>query len=152
MRKREKQEGIKDLKIKEGSFVRYILPRTNEKAKKRFQYSWECFKISSVKGNIYTLMAKDGTVLNLPRFKLLLMNKDGKKPKNIKWANTIPDRWNGEISKIISFNKRTNKYKVLFKVPGKEDYIDEIPSTYLRGNYPQKISDIEKEFTKNQET
>ena len=152
LKKRDKQQGIKDLNIKEGSFVRYILPRSNGMYKKRFQYSWECYKVSSVKGNMYTLMAKDGTVLNLPRFKLMLCAKDGSKPNNIKWADTIPDRWNGEISKIISFNKRTNKYKVLFKVPGEDDYIDEIPATYLRGNYPQMLTDIEKEFMQQQQT
>ena len=152
LKKRDKQQGIKDLNIKEGSFVRYILPRSNGMHKKRFQYSWECYKVSSVKGNMYTLMAKDGTVLNLPRFKLMLCAKDGSKPNNIKWADTIPDRWNGEISKIISFNKRTNKYKVLFKVPGEDDYIDEIPATYLRGNYPQMLTDIEKEFMQQQQT
>ena len=146
LNKREKQQGIKDLNIKRGSFVRYILPRSNGMYKKRFQYSWECYKVESVKGNMYTLIARDGTVMNLPRFKLILCSKDGSKPNNIKWADTIPNRWNGEISKIISFNERTNKYKVAFKVPGEEDYIDEIPATYLRGNYPQLMTDIEKEF------
>ena len=90
-------------------------------------------------------------MLNVPRFKLILCAKDGSKPSNIKWADTIPNRWNGEISKIISFNQRTNKYKVAFKVPGEEDFIDEITATYLRGNYPQQMADIEKEFLQQQQ-
>ena len=151
LKKRDKQEGIKDLRIKEGSYVRYILPRSNGMFKKRFQYSWECYKVEAVSGNMYTLMARDGTVMNLPRFKLILCAKDGSKPSNIKWADTIPNRWNGEVKNIISFNPRTNKYKVAFKVPGEEDYIDEIPATYLRGNYPQQLSDIEKEFMQQQQ-
>ena len=151
LKKRDKQQGIKDLYIKEGSFVRYMLPRSNGMFKKRFQYSWECYKVESVQGSMYTIMAKDGTVMNLPRFKLILCAKDGTKPSNIKWADTIPNRWNGEISKILSFNPRTNKYKVAFKVPGEEDYIDEIPATYLRGNYPQQITELEREFMNRQQ-
>ena len=150
LKKRDKQQGIKDLIIKEGSFVRYLLPRANVMEKKRFRYSWECYKVESRAGNMYTIIAKDGTVLNVPRFKLILCSKDGTKPKNIKWADTIPNRWNGEISKIISFNPRTNKYKVAFKVPGEEDYIDEIPATYLRGNYPQQMTELEREFMNRQ--
>ena len=146
LKKRDKQQGIKDLVIKEGSFVRYILPRSNGMTKKRFQYSWECYKVESVQGNMYTLIARDGTVLNVPRYKLILCAKDGSKPNNIKWAETVPNRWNGIISKIISYNPRTNKYKVAFTTPGEEDYIDEIPATYLRGNFPQELADIEKDF------
>ena len=146
LNKRDKQRGIKDLIIKDGSYVRYILPRNNGMTKKRFWYSWECYKVASRNGNMYTLMAKDGTVINVPRFKLILCAKDGSKPNNIKFADTIPGRWNGEVSKILSYNKRTNKYKVLFTVPGEADYEDEIPASYLRGNYPQYMSDIEKEF------
>ena len=146
LKKRDKQRGIKDLVIKDGSYVRYILPPSNGMTKKRFWYSWECYKVASRNGNIYSLMARDGTVINVPRFKLILCSKDGSKPSNIKWADTIPNRWNGEVSKILSYNQRTNKYKVLFTIPGEEDYEDEIPASYLRGNYPQRMSEIEKEF------
>ena len=91
-------------------------------------------------------MARDGTVINVPRFKLILCAKDGSKPNNIKFADTIPGRWNGEVSKILSYNKRSNKYKDLFTIPGENDYEDEIPASYLRGNYPQRMSEIEKEY------
>ena len=146
LKKRDKQHGIKDLIIKDGSYVRYILPNSNGLKKKRFHYSWECYKVSSRNGNIYTLMARDGTVINVPRFKLILCAKDGSKPNNIKFADTIPGRWNGEVSKILSYNKRSNKYKVLFTIPGENYYVDEIPVSYLRGNYPQRMSEIEKEY------
>ena len=146
--KREKQEkNIKNLHLKVGMFVRYILPKANGK-RKRFQISRECYKIESVKGNIYTLIAKDGTVSNFPRFKLMLCKKDGSKPDNIKFAETFPNKWNGVISKILSYNPDTQKYRVTFKVPDSEDYIDEIPASYLRGNFPQELSKMELDFIK----
>ena len=150
LEKREKQEEIKDLHLTEGSFVRYIIPRSNGLTKKRYQYSHECYKIESVRGNMYTLIARDGTVMNLPRFKIMLCQKDGKKPSNIKWADTIPGTWNGEVKEILSFNERTRKYKVVFSVPGKEDYVDEIPETYLRGNFPQQLTELEQHFFEQQ--
>ena len=119
-------------------------------SKKRYQYSHECYKIESVRGNMYTLIARDGTVMNLPRFKIMLCQKDGKKPSNIKWADTIPGTWNGEVKEILSFNERTRKYKVVFSVPGKEDYIDEIPVSYLRGNFPQQLTELEQHFFEQQ--
>ena len=148
--KREKQEEIKDLHLTEGSFVRYIIPKSNGMNKKRYQYSHECYKIESVRGNMYTLIARDGTVMNLPRFKIMLCQKDGQKPSNIKWADTIPGVWNGEVKEILSFNERTRKYKVVFTVPGKDDYIDEVPESYLRGNYPQQLTEMEQHFFEQQ--
>jgi len=73
---REKQEQIKDFHLKVGSFVRYIIPRTDGKKKKRYQYSHECYKIDEVKGNMYTLMAKDVTVMTSPRYRIILCKKD----------------------------------------------------------------------------
>ena len=148
--KREKQEEIKDLHLTEGSFVRYIIPKSNGMSKKRYQYSHECYKIESVRGNMYTLIARDGTVMNLPRFKIMLCQKDGQKPANIKWADTIPGVWNGEVKEILSFNERTRKYKVVFTVPGKDDYIDEVPESYLRGNFPQQLTEMEQHFFEQQ--
>ena len=144
-KKEEQEENIKDLHLKEGMFVRYILPRANGR-RKRYQISRECYRIESVRGNMYTLIAKDGTTKDYPRFKLIPCSKDGSKPVNIKWADTFPDKWNGVITEIRSYNPRTQKYTVVFKVPDQPDYIDEIPATYLRGNYPQQLSEMEKHF------
>ena len=41
-----------------------------------------------------------------------------------------------------------NLYTVLFQVPDKKPYKDTIPASNLRGNTPQIISDIEKEYFK----
>ena len=144
--KKERQEGIKNFRLQNGWFVRYLLPRSKGMTKKRFQYSWECYQISSHRGNMYTLMAQDGTVMNLPRYRLLLCNQDGTKPKNIKWAETIPSKNNGEITKIVSYDQKTNKYIVQFTTTNGEEKYDEIPASYLRGNFPQDLSEMEREF------
>ena len=149
LEKKDKQENIKDLHLHEGSFVRYIMPRANGK-KKRFQFSRECYKIESVNGNMYTLIAQDGTVRDFPRFKIILCKKDGSRPSNCKWGQTFPGKWNGVIKEIRSYNPQTRKYKVIFHVPGKEDYEDEIPETYMRGNFPQQTSELEKDFIEQQ--
>ncbi len=144
LKQKHKQEDIRDFNLSEGSFVRYVLPKNDLKMKKRYQLSRECYKIQAVKGNMYTLIAKDGTVMNLPRYRLTLCLKDGSKPNNCKWADTIPGKWNGFIKRIISYNSKTKKYKVAFEVPDKDDYIDEIPATYLKGNYPQLVNQFEQ--------
>lgn len=143
--KKDKQEKIKDFHLQKGAFVRYIIPRANGR-RKRFQISRECYKIEEIKGNMYTLIARDGTVKNLPRFKIMLCSKDGTKPSNIKWADTIPGAWNGVVKEIKSFDEKTRKYTVTFSVPGQPDYEDEVPETYLRGNFPQQLSEMEKAY------
>ena len=144
-KKENQEENIKDLHLKPGTFVRYILPRANGK-RKRYQISRECYKIYSVKGNMYSLIARDGTVMNLPRFKLMSV----KDLSNCKWAETIPSKWNGIITSILSYNPKTRKARVCFHVPGKPDYIDEIPISYLKGNFPNSLSRSELEFIKKQ--
>ena len=151
--RRLNQERISNFQLKPGAFVRYLLP-TVKNHKKRFTTSFEAYKIDSRSGNLYNIIAQDGTTITLPRFRLILAHKSGKLPDNIKWAETIPDRWNGTIEKIISFNPKTNKYRVQFTTPNNESkpYIDEIPAVNLRGKYPQFISEIEKQFHKSRST
>jgi len=144
--KRENQKKIKDFELKDGSFVRYIVPKDTKK--KRYQLSKECYKIDGKTGLMYNLMAQDGTTIIKPRYQLFLCRKDGSKPDNIKFASTIPGKNNGVIKKILSYDKNKNKYKVLFEVPGKDDYVDEIPQSFLRGTHPQRVSELEREFRK----
>lgn len=139
--KREQQTRIPDMVLHKGDYVRYILPRANG-TKKRFQYSWERYKVVEVNGNMYTIAAKDGTVKNLPRWKLM----KAKNVDSIKWANTIPGKWNGVVKEILDYDNKQQKYHVLFSVPDGEDYEDYVPASYLRGNFPQLVSDMEKDF------
>lgn len=141
--KADKQKRIKNLYLPVGSYVRYILPRHDGISKKRYQVSKECYKIDERRGHMYTLIAKDGTVITKPRFQLI-PSKDDK----AKFANTIPNRWNGNIEKILDYNPKTNKYKVQFSVPNADPYIDTIPASYLRGATPTVMSDLEKVYYK----
>ena len=65
---------------------------------------------------------------------------------NVKFADTIVGKWNGNIDKILEYYPKKNKYKVRFIVPGQKPYIDVIPVSYLRGPIPTKMSELEKEF------
>ena len=144
-KRRNKQNSLPDFELPLHSFVRYILPRPDAKNnKKRFTTSFEAYKIDSRDGNLYNIMAQDGTTIMMPRFKLVPTTLT----ENMKWAQTIPDKWNGTIEKIISYNPRTNKYKVLFTVPNQDPYQDEIPAVNLRGKYPHLMSEIESKFHK----
>ncbi|KAH0785504.1 Integrase core domain containing protein [Histomonas meleagridis] len=100
----ENQHQIKDLILPLGAYVRYILTRHDGITKKRYQISRECYKIDERKVNMYSLIAQDGTVMSIPRLKLILCSSDGSKPSNIKYISTIPGKWNGNVEKISSFN------------------------------------------------
>ena len=140
LRQKHKQEDIRDFNLNVGSYVRYVLPKSDGTQKKRYQLSRECYKIQHVNGNMYTLIAHDGTVMNLPRYRLVLCLADGRKPNNCKWADTIPGKWNGFIKRIIAYDPKSKKYKVAFEVPDGDDYIDEIPESYMLRNYPQLVN------------
>ena len=131
LKSKERQEGIKDFKLKKGSFVYYLIPREHMK-KRRYFKSRECYQIAEVKGNIYTIIAQDGNVKNLPRYRLILCNPDGSKPPNVKFASTFPGNWNGLIQKVVGFNKQTNHYRVIFTIPGNpRGWADVLPPSYL---------------------
>ena len=142
---KNKQSHLKDFDLPIGSYVRYILPRPDPKnPKKRTTTSFEAYKIDSRDGNLYNIMAQDGTTMMLPRFKLIPTDLS-----NIKWAQSIPDRWNGTVDEILSYNPRTNKYKVNFTVPNSKPVTDEIPAINLRGKHPQLTAQIEEAFHKS---
>ena len=142
---KNKQSHLKDFDLPIDSYVRYVLPRPDPKnPKKRTTTSFEAYKIDSRDGNLYNIMAQDGTTMMLPRFKLIPTKLD-----NIKWAQTIPDRWNGTVDEILSHNPKTNKYTVKFTVPNSNPVTDEIPAINLRGKHPQAIAQIEAAFHKS---
>lgn len=132
---RDKRESRPDFNIEVGSFVRYILPRADGKTKKRYQISRECYKVEAKRGHTYILIAKDGTVKEFPRYRIMLAQKDGRRPRNCQWADTF-GTWNGYVKRIIHYDEKKHRYTVAFSVPGKEDYIDSVPESYIEHNYP----------------
>ena len=137
------QERIADFRLKEGDFVRYIIPVDKHK-KRLYNLSREYSKIERVRGNMYTLIAKDGTVAEFPRWRLIVV----KDTSNMKWGDSF-GKWNGVVEEIVSINKSTHKAKVKFTVPGQPSYNDEIPLSNLRGSHPQMVSEMEKEYAEN---
>ena len=146
LKKKEKQMTIKDFKLNEGVRVRFMIGR--DEKKRRFEFSPESYLISGKEGNNYVLKANDGTVLVKPRFKLSVVNENDYNKYPL--AKTMKNQWNGEITEILEFYPRTNKYKVKFSIPNGDYYVDVIPAINLRGRFPQKLAELEKEFRKRQ--
>ena len=139
---RERRRKITDFELKEGVFVRYIIPN-DKNAKKRYKVSKEAYKISHKEGNAYVLIAQDGTTRTLSRWRLFPIGST--LPKKMKWGNTF-NRNMGTVDEILSYDANKNKYTVIFSMPDGSTYIDKIPASYLRGAHPQKPSKIEEEF------
>lgn len=138
----ERRRKITDFELENDTFVRYILPKDPMK-KRRYKVSPEAYKISHREGNAYVLMAADGTTRTIARWRLFPLGKT--LPKNMKFANTFGTN-TGTISKIISFNERTRRYKVEFVMPDGRKFIDNIHQRDLRGTTPQIMSPVEREF------
>ena len=136
---KNKQHGIKDFKLPVGTFVRIRLDKV-PLTKHRYNYSFESYKISGKEGANYILTAKDGTTTVKPRFKLV------KADVNVfPWSKSLGNNV-GTVEKIISYDKRSNKYTVKYQGVAKHDVI---PASYLRGRYPQRKSQMEINFFKN---
>ena len=140
MDKHEKQKRIEDFELKENEFVRYVIDKDPLK-KKRYNVSNESYKIAGKEGKHYILEAADGTTMIKPRFKLVRADVN-----KYQQAKTIDGAWNGVLKEIISFDKRTNRYKVKFDDGNNGEYIDNIPVSYLRGRFPTRMTKIENEF------
>jgi hypothetical protein len=140
MEKRDKQKRIEDFELKDNEFVRYVISR-DPMNKKRYNVSNESYKIAGKEGNHYILEAEDGTTMIKPRFQLIKSDVN-----KYKQAKTVNGAWNGVLKEIISYDKRTNRYKVKFDDGKGGIYIDTIPVSYLRGRYPTRMTKLEKEF------
>ena len=144
MKKRENQRRIQSFELKNGERVRYVIGR-DPMEKKRYNVSNESYVIAGKEGSHYILQAKDGTTMIKPRFQLV--RADNK----YSLANTIDGSNKGVLKEIISFDKRANKYKVKFSNgPGRRDYVDTIPVSFVRGRFPQVTTKVERDFFSKQ--
>ena len=142
LEQKERQAGMKDMILNKGDYVFYLIPRNTLK-KRRYYTSRECYRIAEIKGNIYTIIAKDGNVKNLPRYRLIRCNPDGSKPPHIKFASTFPGNWNGLIQSVIGYNTHSNRYRVIFTLPDNEKgYADVIPPSYLSKQDRQDVPTV----------
>jgi hypothetical protein len=120
-----RQETRKDFRLKEGTWVRYILPKAKLE-KKRTRLSPEKYKIDGYDGNLYIIAAKDGSVLSKPRFQLVPCSD------NVPWAQTTGKRV-AVLDKIVKpTNAKKSHYRVIFRGPDGKDDPDTVPASYLR--------------------
>ena len=132
IREKEKRIGLNDFELVPGDLVRYILPRSDGLTKKRFRYSREYYKIDSRNGNMYNLIASDGTVVVKPRF--LLRKSLPNEISGMKFTDTIIGKNSGMIERVIE-NVGDNKVRIMFVIPNGEEYEDVIPKSYLRSRF-----------------
>lgn len=138
---KQRQQEINDLNLKEGKLVRYLLDEDKNK-KRRYNISRESYKIETRSGNVYTIIAEDGTTKDVPRWKLIPV-KANEKHVNGKTLNTdkgIVTKINSEVS--------ANKVNVKFHMPDGSEYSKDINRRELRFPTPQFKSKLEIEFEK----
>ena len=134
---KQRQQEIADFKLKEGSLVRYYLDRT---PKRRTNISRETYKIESRAGNIYTIIALDGTTKDLPRWKLIHVDPN---EKHVMGQTLGTDK--GIVEKIIN-EVSNNRVNVKWLMPDGSEYTQVINNRELRFPTPQFESKLECEF------
>ena len=136
---KQRQEEIKDFKLKIGSLVRYFLD-DDPMSKKRSSLSRECYKIESRSGNIYTIIALDGTTKDVSRWRLIAVDPN---EKHVLGKTLETDK--GIVEEIVK-ETTPNKVEVRFKMPDGSRYTKEINKRELRLPTPQFESKLERDF------
>jgi hypothetical protein len=137
---RERRTKITDANLPEGQDVRYILDRDPMK-KKRYKVSPEYYKVAGKDGMSYIITARDGTTKTVSRWRLFPV-RDVKK---LKFGATFGNN-RGELESIESYNPRTKKFNVSFKMPDGTHYKDTITRLDIRGSNPQLETPLEKAY------
>ena len=130
------QMANKNFKLKEGDLVRYII-HYNPHSKKRSEISREAYRVEGIRGNIYTIIATDGTTKNLPRWRLIRVHDD----ENKRMGTTLGTN-RGVVESVLEEVSPT-KIKVRFVMPDGSTYIDTINKRELRLPFPQFKSQYE---------
>ena len=138
----ERRRKQKDFELQPDTYVRYILPK-DPHTKSRFKVSPEAYRISHRDGNAYVLIAQDGTVKTVSRWRIIPLGSS--LPPKLKFGSSFGNN-NGTVQEILNYNPRTHRYTVLFNMPDGSTYQDTIHESFLRGSTPQIQSQIEKEF------
>jgi hypothetical protein len=103
---REGREKITDFNLKEGSWVRFMIPREFGK-KRRYQVSPDIVQIKKKEGHAYVLMAQDGSTATMARWRLFpVEDKTGYKVLKKFRQNT------GIIRRVFGGPNRRGEYHV----------------------------------------
>ena len=132
----DKQSRIRNMKLKVGDYVRYLIANDKFK-KKRYTTSRECFKIDQVLGNMYTIIAQDGTTITLPRWRLFKVNDMN---ENKRFGKTLGSD-KGVIDRVV--DRIGNKFVVEFNYPDGTKRQTNINVSELRMPFPQIPSKYE---------
>lgn len=126
------QEGFK---LAPGTKVRIVLDKPVI-GKKRSNLSKDYYLIDSIEGNGYNIKSADESVAYMPRHKLVLATGAGK------LAETLDEGKRGIVDKILSYDPRKDKYKIVYT----DGTVDEIKSKNMRETNPTRASAMEKEY------
>ena len=119
----ERRRKQKDFELKPDTYVRYILPK-DPHTKSRFKVSPEAYRISHREGNAYVLIAQDGTIKTVPRWRIIPLGST--LPAKLKFSSSFGNnngtvrasaQTRGVFQEILSYNPRTRKYTVQFSMP-----------------------------------
>ena len=124
-----------------GDRVRIILEK-KPLQKNRSNLSTKSYIIDSKQGNDYIIRAKDGSIDKYAGYKLV------KCDSRYELADTIKNAKRGIIEKIISYDERSDKYKVLWDT----DEESVIPAKNLREGFPLRLSPLERVFWTRQKS
>ena len=136
LERQNQQYGIKDFKLNIGDYVRYITDR-DKFGKRRYNVSRESYKVEDMLGNIYTLIARDGTTRNLPRWRLIKVN-----PNEVKRIGKTLGTDKGIVEEVLN-KVSDNRVNVRFKMPDGSTYTKVINISELRMPFPQVKSKYE---------
>ena len=124
-----------DFNLKPGQKVRIIIDRPVI-GKKRTNLSENYYIIDSCDGNGYHIRARNGAVGYYPRHKLVPATGSEK------FAETLQNYKRAIVSKIISYNASTNKYKIKYE----SGDVEEIQPKNLRESNPTRAGVMEQQF------
>jgi hypothetical protein len=119
----------------EGTKIR-IKNETRVLGKKRSNVTPQAYAIDSREGNQYIIKAEDGAIDKVPYFKIVPARGA------VKMAKTIKQGKRGIIEKILGYDAKTDKYRVVYN----EGTKDKIPAKSLRESEPLRLSFMERQY------
>ena len=135
VKKNIKQNNIYINKFKEGDRVR-VFEEHNPLTKRRTNLSKQAYVVDGRDRNQIIIRAEDGSIDTIPAYRLV------KSDRRYRIADTIRNQQRGVIDKILDYNEKNDKYKVIYD----EGTKDTIPAKNLRETEPNRLSEMELSY------
>ena len=133
------EQNKSNITLKEGDRVRVIQDK-NPLTKRRSNLSNESYIIDDRDRNQMIIRAKDGSIDNYPPYRLV------KADKRYKLADTVRNKQQGIVDKLLDYDEKKDKYKVIYD----EGTKDTIPAKNLRETEPSRLSEMELSYWSKQ--